>query len=165
MNNKQWFQEEAKFGMMIHWGLYTLLAGEYRGKRIPHIGEWAQSYFEIPNAEYEKLAEAFNPIYFDPEEWVLAAKAAGMNYMVVTSKHHEGFCLFHSAYDTFNVVDGTPFGRDVIGELSQACPKARIKVRTLLFPGARLARAKRRRLQVGQNQLRRNVLDKLLGLS
>ena len=103
MNNKQWFQEEAKFGMMIHWGLYTLLAGEYRGKRIPHIGEWAQSYFEIPNAEYEKLAEAFNPIYFDPEEWVLAAKAAGMNYMVVTSKHHEGFCLFHSAYDT-------PFG-------------------------------------------------------
>lgn len=128
MNNKQWFQEEAKFGMMIHWGLYTLLAGEYRGKRIPHIGEWAQSYFEIPNAEYEKLAEAFNPIYFDPEEWVLAAKAAGMNYMVVTSKHHEGFCLFHSAYDTFNVVDSTPFGRDVIGELSQACRKHGLKL-------------------------------------
>lgn len=127
MDNKKWFKEEAKFGMMIHWGLYSLLAGEYKGKRIPHIGEWIQSYFEIPNAEYEKLADVFNPIYFDAEEWVLAAKAAGMNYMVVTSKHHEGFCLFKSAYDNFNVVDATPFGRDVIGELSESCKKHGLK--------------------------------------
>ena len=125
--NKQWFKE-AKMGMMIHWGLYSLLAGEYRGQRMGDmIGEWAQSYFRIPKKEYEKLTEAFNPIYFDAEEWVRLAKDAGMNYMVVTSKHHDGFCLFQSEVDTYNVVDATPFGRDVIGELADACRKHGMK--------------------------------------
>ncbi len=128
MDNKKWFKEEAKFGMMVHFGLYSLLAGEYRGKRIPHIGEWIQSMYRIPNAEYEKLAKIFNPIYFDAEEWVLTAKAAGMNYMVVTSKHHEGFCLFDSAYDDYNCVKGSPFGRDIIGELAEACRKHGMKL-------------------------------------
>ena len=128
MDNKKWFKEEAKFGMMIHFGLYSLLAGEYRGKRIPHIGEWIQSMYRIPNAEYSQLAKIFNPIYFDAEEWVLTAKAAGMNYMVVTSKHHEGFCLFDSAYDDFNCVKGSPFGRDIIGELAEACRKHGMKL-------------------------------------
>lgn len=128
MDNKKWFKEEAKFGMMVHFGLYSLLAGEYRGKRIPHIGEWIQSMYRIPNAEYEKLAKIFNPIYFDAEEWVLTAKAAGMNYMVVTSKHHEGFCLFDSAYDNYNCVKGSPFGRDIIGELAEACRKHGMKL-------------------------------------
>ena len=128
MDSKKWFKEEAKFGMMIHFGLYSLLAGEYRGKRIPHIGEWIQSMYRIPNSEYSQLAKIFNPIYFDAEEWVLTAKAAGMNYMVVTSKHHEGFCLFDSAYDDFNCVKGSPFGRDIIGELAEACRKHGMKL-------------------------------------
>ena len=96
MTNKEWFKKEAKFGLMIHWGLYSLLAGEHRGKRIGMIAEWAQAYFRIPNEEYAQLAKAFNPIYFDAEEWVKLAKDAGMNYMVVTSKHHDGFCMFKS---------------------------------------------------------------------
>ena len=128
MDSKKWFKEEAKFGMMIHFGLYSLLAGEYRGKRIPHIGEWIQSMYRIPNAEYSQLAKIFNPIYFDAEEWVLTAKSAGMNYMVVTSKHHEGFCLFDSDYDDFNCVKGSPFGRDIIGELAEACRKHGMKL-------------------------------------
>ena len=127
MNNKEWFKKEAKFGLMIHWGLYSLLAGEYRGQRMDMIAEWAQSYFRIPNAEYEQLAKAFNPVYFDAEEWVRLAKDAGMNYMVVTGKHHDGFCMFKSEYDDYNVVDATPFGRDVIGELSAACKKHGLK--------------------------------------
>ena len=127
MDNKKWFKQ-AKFGMMIHWGLYSLIGGEWKGERMDYIGEWAQSHFNIPNKEYEKLAEAFNPIYFDAEEWVKVAKRAGMEYMVVTSKHHEGFCLFDSEYDSFNVVKGTPFGRDVIGELAAACKKHGMKL-------------------------------------
>ena len=127
-DNRKWFKEEAKFGMMIHWGLYSLLAGEYRGARMDQIGEWAQSYFRIPGAEYATLASAFNPIYFDAEEWVKLAKDAGMNYIVVTAKHHDGFCMFDSAYDDYNVVKATPFGRDVIGELAEACRKQGVRL-------------------------------------
>ena len=125
---QKWFKNEAKFGLMIHWGLYSLLAGEYRGERIPWIGEWIQAHFRIPKDEYEQLAKAFNPIYFDAEEWVKIAKDAGMNYMVVTSKHHDGFALFKSECDPYNVVDATPFGRDVIGELAAACKKHDLKL-------------------------------------
>ena len=124
----KWFKNEAKFGLMIHWGLYSLLAGEYRGERIPWIGEWIQAHFRIPKDEYEQLAKAFNPIYFDAEEWVKIAKDAGMNYMVVTSKHHDGFALFKSECDPYNVVDATPFGRDIIGELAAACKKHDLKL-------------------------------------
>lgn len=126
-DNRIWFKR-AGFGMMIHWGLYSLLGGEYRGQRMEYIGEWAQSYFRIPNAEYAKLAEAFYPLYFNAEEWVRLAKDAGMEYMVVTSKHHEGFCLFDSAYDSFNVPKGTPFGRDIVAELAEACKKHGLKL-------------------------------------
>lgn len=115
--------KNAQFGMMVHFGLYSLLAGEYKGKQCGGVAEWIQAEARIPKAEYEKLATAFNPIYFDAEEWVLLAKAAGMKYIVVTSKHHEGFCLFNSEYDNYNCVKGTPFGRDIIGELADACRK------------------------------------------
>jgi len=129
MDNKKWFKEEAKFGMMIHWGLYSLLAGEYRGQRMgDKIAEWAQHYFQIPKAEYEQLTKSFNPIYFDAEEWVKLARDAGMNYIVMTSKHHDGFCMFKSECDSYNVVDATPFGRDVIGELATACKKYGLKL-------------------------------------
>jgi alpha-L-fucosidase len=114
--------------MMIHWGLYSMLGGEWRGKRMDYIGEWIMSKYEIPIKEYEKLASAFNPIYFDADEWVLSAKAAGMQYIVVTAKHHDGFALYHSKADAYNAVDATPFGRDIIRELADACKKHGIKL-------------------------------------
>lgn len=127
MTNKEWFKQ-AKYGMMIHFGLYALLAGEWQGKRMGStIGEWAQSYFRIPNKEYERLASAFNPIFFNADEWVDLAIDSGMQYMVMTSKHHDGFALYHSQVDAFNVVDATPFGRDVVGELANACAKKGMK--------------------------------------
>ena len=113
---------------MLHWGLYALPAGEWKGQRISYIGEWAQSYFRIPNAEYHPLAKAFNPILFQPEEWVIAAKNAGMHYLVFTAKHHEGFAMFRSKADSFNVVDATPFGRDIVEELANACAKHGMKL-------------------------------------
>ena len=124
---KEWFKE-AKYGMMVHWGLYALLAGEWRGKRCPGIAEWIQHKLTIPVAEYDKLASAFNPIYFDAEEMVKLAKDVGMRYIVVTSKHHEGFAMFHSKVSKFNVVDATPFGRDVVAELAEACYKHNLKL-------------------------------------
>lgn len=127
MNNKEWFKE-AQFGMMVHFGLYSLLGGEYKGKRMDCIAEWAQSYFKIPNAEYHKLAQAFNPVYFNADEWIKLCRDAGMKYFVITSKHHEGFALFKSYADKFNVVDSTPFGRDIIGEIAEACYKYDIKL-------------------------------------
>ena len=126
MTNKEWFKQ-AKYGMMIHWGLYSIPAGEWREKRIPYIGEWLQSYFRIPNAEYSELTKVFNPVFFNAEEWVKLAIDSGMKYIVVTSKHHEGFAMYHSKVDKFNVVDATPFGRDVIGELAEACNKHGMK--------------------------------------
>jgi alpha-L-fucosidase len=127
MKNKDWFKN-AGFGMMIHWGLYSLLGGEWQGKRMDYIGEWIMSKYEIPIKEYEKLASAFNPIYFDADEWVLSAKTAGMQYIVVTAKHHDGFALYHSKADAYNAVDATPFGRDIIRELADACKKHGIKL-------------------------------------
>ncbi|MBR5312189.1 MAG: alpha-L-fucosidase [Clostridia bacterium] len=126
MNNREWFKQ-AKYGMMIHFGLYALPAGEWKGARMPCIGEWAQSYFRIPRAEYAELAKVFNPILFSADEWVTTAKEAGMEYMVVTSKHHDGFALFDSAWDDWNVVRGTPFGRDIIAELAESCYKHGLK--------------------------------------
>ena len=115
MDNKKWFKE-AQFGMMIHFGLYSMLGGEWKGQCMDQIAEWAQSYFRIPNKEYHALAKAFNPMFFDAEEWVKVAKDAGMKYFVITSKHHDGFALFKSDASKFNVVDATPFGRDIIAD-------------------------------------------------
>lgn len=125
--NKAWFKS-AQFGMMVHWGLYSLLAGEWKGGRTPLIGEWAQSYFRIPNSEYGALAAAFHPILFDAEEWVQTAIDAGMSYLVVTSKHHDGFAMYRSRVDPYNICDATSFRRDVIGELAEACRKHGIKL-------------------------------------
>ena len=126
MTNKEWFKQ-AKFGMMIHWGLYALPAGEWKGRRMPYIGEWAMQYFRIPRAEYRPLARAFNPLLFNAEEWVKLAQDAGMRYMVFTSKHHEGFAMFDSAVSDYNVVKATPFGRDVVAELAEACYRHGLK--------------------------------------
>ena len=126
MDNRSWFKQ-AQYGMMAHWGLYSLLAGEYRGKRVRSYAEWIQSEMAIANAEYAKLAEAFHPVYFNAEEWVRLAKDAGMQYFVFTAKHHDGFAMFRSEADRFNVVDATPFHRDVVEELANACTRHGLK--------------------------------------
>ena len=123
----KWFQD-ARFGMFIHWGLYSLPGGEWRGERMSYIGEWLQSWFRIPSAEYDALAAHFNPTSFDAERWVLAAKNAGMRYIVYTAKHHEGFAMYRSAVDVFNIVDATPFRRDPLRELAAACARHDMKL-------------------------------------
>ena len=127
MDMRKWFKE-AQYGMMVHWGLYSLLAGEYKDRYSGVYAEWIQANLAIPNAEYGKLAKAFNPVFFDAEEWVKLAKDCGMKYFVVTSKHHDGFAMFHSKVDKYNVVDATPFRRDVIGEIAEACYKYGLKM-------------------------------------
>jgi alpha-L-fucosidase len=127
MNNKEFFKQ-AKMGMFIHWGLYSLPAGEWNGQRTEYPSEWIMTYHRIPIKEYEKLAPIFNPIYFNPEEWVKLAKDAGMNYIIFTAKHQEGFCMFKSDVDPYNIVDATPFKRDVVAELAEACRKYDMKL-------------------------------------
>ena len=125
MDNREWFKN-AGYGMMTHWGLYSMLGGEWRGRRVRDYAEWIQSWLAIPNAEYSKLAEVFNPIYFNADAWIRLARDSGMKYFVFTSKHHDGFAMFKSA-DPFNIVDATPFGRDVTAELAEACYKYGLK--------------------------------------
>jgi len=127
MDKNTWFKE-AGYGMMLHWGLYSLLGGEYKGERVRDYAEWIQSYFQIPNDEYGKLATAFNPVGFNAEDYVKLAVECGMKYIVITTKHHEGFAMFHSKVDSYNVYDATPFHRDVLKELADACKKYGIKL-------------------------------------
>ena len=144
MDNKKWFKE-AGYGMMVHWGLYSVLGGQYKGKIARPYAEWIQSRFAIPKAEYEQLAGVFNPICFNAEEWVLLARQAGMKYVVVTSKHHDGFAMYHSRADRYNVVDATPFGRDVIAEIGEACYKHGLKL-GLYYSQAGIFRILRKRI-------------------
>ena len=123
----KWWRE-AKFGLFIHWGLYAIPAGTWKGEQIPGIGEWIMNRARIPVREYERLANFFNPTKFDAEEWVQLAVDAGMKYLVITSKHHDGFALFKSASAPYNIVDASPFTRDPIAELAKACKKAGIKL-------------------------------------
>jgi alpha-L-fucosidase len=118
----KWFKE-AKYGLFIHWGLYAIPAGEWKGKRIPGIGEWIMNRAKIPVAEYELLAKQWNPTKFDAAAWVRLAKDAGMKYMVITSKHHDGFALYDSKVTPWDTVDATPSKRDFLKELSAACQK------------------------------------------
>ena len=122
----QWFRE-AKFGLFIHWGLYAIPAGEWKGKAIPGIGEWIMNRAKIPVAEYEQLAAQFNPTHFDADAIAQLAVDAGMKYLVITSKHHDGFAMFQSAVSKYNVVDATPFKRDVVKELAAACARKGIR--------------------------------------
>ncbi|HEX41295.1 MAG TPA: alpha-L-fucosidase, partial [Phycisphaerales bacterium] len=117
-----WWRD-ARFGMFIHWGLYSVPAGTYNGKRIGGIGEWIMESANIPVAEYEKFAAEFNPVQFDADQWVRIAKDAGMKYIVITSKHHDGFCLWDSNVTEWDIMDATPFKRDILRELTVACKK------------------------------------------
>ena len=117
----KWWRE-ARFGMFIHWGVYSVPAGVYHGTNIGGLGEWIQNTAKIPSEEYRKYVPQFNPTKFNADEFVKVAKNAGMKYIVITAKHHDGFAMFKSA-DPFNIVDATPFKRDVIKELSEAARK------------------------------------------
>ena len=122
-----WWRE-ARFGMFIHWGVYSVPAGTYDGKRIPGIGEWIMNNGKIPVDVYAKYAEQFNPVKFNADEWVQTAQDAGMKYMVITSKHHDGFAMFHTKVDDYNIFDATPFKRDPLKELADACQKHGMKL-------------------------------------
>ena len=123
----QWFRD-ARFGMMIHWGLYSVPAGEWKGKPIAGLGEWIMNRAKIPVKEYEQLAPQFDPEKFNAEEIIRIAKNAGMKYIVITSKHHDGFAMFHSSVSKYNIYDATPFKRDPMKELADAANKQGIKL-------------------------------------
>jgi alpha-L-fucosidase len=115
----EWWRE-ARFGMFIHWGLYAVPAGEWKGQT--NHAEWIRESAQIPLEEYDKFVGQFNPVKFNADDWVRMAKEAGMKYIVITSKHHDGFGLFNSKQTTFDVMS-TPFRRDILKELSKACEK------------------------------------------
>ena len=114
---RAWFQD-AKFGLFVHWGIYS----------VPGAGEWVMQVRGIPAADYEKVADFFNPIDFDAKEWVSLVKAAGMRYMTITAKHHDGFAMFDSDVSDWDIVDRTPYGKDVIGDLAEECRRQGIKL-------------------------------------
>ena len=114
---REWFKD-AKFGLFIHWGIYSVLAS----------GEWVMQNRGIPAAQYERLAEQFNPTQFDAREWVALTKTAGMRYITITSKHHDGFAMFDSGLTDWDIVDRTPYGRDVLAALAEACRAEGLKL-------------------------------------
>lgn len=122
-----WWRD-ARFGMFIHWGLYSIPAGTWKGKQVPGIGEWIMNRGSIPVADYKALASQFNPTAFSAHDIVALAKSAGMKYIVITAKHHDGFAMFDSKADPFNIVAATPFHRDPIRELAEECKKQGVKL-------------------------------------
>jgi alpha-L-fucosidase len=114
---RRWFQD-AKFGLFIHWGVYSILGD----------GEWVMNNRKIPITDYEKLPSQFNPIAFDPAEWVALAKAAGMKYITITSKHHDGFAMFDSKVSGYDIVERTPYKKDVLKMLADECHRQGIKL-------------------------------------
>lgn len=123
----RWWRD-ARFGMFIHWGLYSIPAGTWNGKQIEGIGEWIMNTGSIPVADYKALAAQFNPTAFNAHDIVALARSTGMKYIVITSKHHDGFAMFDSKADPFNIVAATPFHRDPIAELAAECKKQGIKL-------------------------------------
>src|SRR5512140_1381553 len=114
---REWFQD-AKFGLFIHWGVYSVLGD----------GEGVMNNKKIPAADYEKLASDFNPTEFDAAEWVALAKAAGMKYITITSKHHDGFAMFGTKQNDWNIVDRTPWKKDPLKMLADECHKQGVKL-------------------------------------
>ena len=124
----KWWRE-ARFGMFIHWGVYSVPAGVWDGTNVARSGaEWIMNRGRIPVADYQKLPAQFDPVKFNADEWVAIARNAGMKYIVITAKHHDGFAMFHSRVSAFNIYDATPFHRDPLKELADACAKAGIKL-------------------------------------
>ena len=119
VDRMDWWRE-SRFGLFIHWGIYSVPAGEWNG--TTNHAEWIRESAQIPLEQYEKFVSQFNPVKFNANDWVAMAKNAGMKYIVITSKHHDGFCLFDSKETDFDIMS-TPFRRDVLKELSDACAK------------------------------------------
>jgi alpha-L-fucosidase len=120
---REWFQD-AKFGLFVHWGVYSVLGG---GGDLG-IAEWIMERKQIPVDQYEKLPDFFNPVVFDPAEWVSMVKEAGMKYITITSKHHDGFAMYDSEISDYNVVDRARYGKDILGMLKEECDKQGIKL-------------------------------------
>ena len=123
LDNREWFQD-AKYGLFVHWGVYSIMGGG--GEQ--GIAEWIMERKNIPIVQYEKLPGFFNPTQFDPAEWVSMVKKAGMKYITITSKHHDGFAMYDSKVSDYNIVDATPYGEDVIAMLKEECDKQGIKL-------------------------------------
>ncbi len=123
LENREWFQD-AKYGLFVHWGVYSILGGG----GDDGIAEWIMERKNIPIVQYEKLPGFFYPVDFDPEEWVTMVKKAGMKYITITSKHHDGFAMYDSRVSDYNIVDATPYGKDVIGMLKEECDRQGIKL-------------------------------------
>lgn len=121
----EWWRD-AKFGLFIHWGVYAVPAGKYGD--YTDYGEWIMHHAKIPSEEYKKFAGVFNPVNYDPAEWVRVAKDAGMKYIVITSKHHDGFALYPSEVTDWDVADATPYGKDLLGPLVDEAKKAGLKI-------------------------------------
>ena len=124
-----WFRE-AKFGMFIHWGVYAVPAGTYNGEQIKGIGEWIMLRGKIPVAEYRAFAKEFNPVKYKPDAWAALAKEAGMKYVVITAKHHDGFALFPSDVTDWDIADATPYKKDLITPLAEATRRNGLKFGT-----------------------------------
>ena len=123
----KWYKD-AKFGAFIHFGAYSALEGEYKGRGSQHrYSEWIQVSAKMTADEYHQEAAKFNPVEFDADEWAKVFKDSGIRYVVITSKHHDGFALFDSMVSDYNIVDYTPFKRDIIKELSEACHRNGLK--------------------------------------
>ena len=123
LENREWFQD-AKYGLFVHWGVYSIMGGG--GDQ--GIAEWIMERKNIPIVQYEKLPGFFNPTQFDPTEWVSMVKKAGMKYITITSKHHDGFAMYDSRVSDYNIVDATPYGKDVIGMLKKECDRQGVKL-------------------------------------
>jgi alpha-L-fucosidase len=117
----------AKFGMFIHWGIYSLPAGMWKGERIKGLGEWIMYHAQIPREEYKAICKKLNPNKFNADKWVKAAKIAGMKYIVAMPKHHDGFAMYDSKVTDYDIMDATSFKRDPMAELYKACQKYGIK--------------------------------------
>ena len=119
---------DAKYGMFIHWGIYSIPGGIWKGKKMeelkgPRVAEWIQLGAEIPREEYAELAKEFNPVEFDADAIAKLAKESGMKYIVLTAKHHDGFAMYDSKVSEYDIMDASPFKRDIVGELHKACKK------------------------------------------
>ena len=123
LKNREWFRD-AKYGLFVHWGVYSVLAGggDYG------IAEWIMNQKQIPLKQYEKLPSFFNPVAFDADAWVAMVKKAGIKYITITSKHHDGFAMFDSNISDYNVVKSTPYAKDILKQLKEACDKQGIKL-------------------------------------
>ena len=120
--------QDLRFGLFIHWGVYAVPAGVWEGQQIEKLGEQIQRHADISMADYENVAREFNPVHFDADAIARLAKRAGMRYVVFTAKHHDGFAMFDTAQTDFDIVDFTPYGKDILAQLAEACSRHGLKL-------------------------------------